>query len=191
MEALGRPRHKTRVIGPDGWPVEQAKPAGWVDRDDLYWPKDLKPSRPRLVIVAGAPASGKSTYVAERVQRGDLIINSDLEAQRLGVPAFSENWGDRVRMLKARNDRLRELATSNAERAWFMALLGRPEDRAHFAGLLKPAEIVVIFTPAEECARRIRATRPNAAEAMFQAVQRWHVNYCPRPGETTLKGWGR
>ena len=187
MEALTRSRKKGPIIGADGWPIETPKPAGYVERDELYWPKDLKPSKPSLTIVAGAPASGKTAFVKQNAKPGDVIIDSDLEARRLGLNPFAESWGDRVRIIKARNDRLRELAASNAERAWFMGLLARPEDREHFASLLKPAEIVVIVTPADECVRRIKATRADATNALFQAVNRWHRTYKARPGEKVMR----
>ena len=37
-------------------------------------------------IVMGPPCGGKSTYVSERAEKGDLIIDYDLIAKALGAP---------------------------------------------------------------------------------------------------------
>ena len=39
-----------------------------------------------LTIIMGAPCSGKSTYVRERAQPGDIVIDFDVLAQALGSP---------------------------------------------------------------------------------------------------------
>lgn len=186
LEAIGRNQAET-VLDANGWPIATSRPEGWVSRDELFLPPDLKPSRPRLTIIAGPPGAGKSTYMDQHAQPGDLRIDSDLEADRLGINRYTENWADRVRLLKARNDRLRELHTSNADRAWFTALLGKPEHRAHFTKLLQPAEVIVILTPAEICIERIEKTRQAHTGVMRRSVARWFQQYVPRPNETAIR----
>lgn len=37
-------------------------------------------------VITGPPCAGKSTYVAEHAQKGDLRIDYDMIAQALGAP---------------------------------------------------------------------------------------------------------
>lgn len=45
--------------------------------EHVLHPPDLRPSRPELEIVCGPPCAGKSTYVRERAQLGDVVIDLD------------------------------------------------------------------------------------------------------------------
>ena len=190
LEALSTNRNKREPpknrLDASGWPIEPERPKGWVSGDELFWPTDLKPSKPELTIVAGAPASGKSTYVNQHARPGDLIVDADREADRLGIDRYTNVWADRVRLMKARNDRLRELATSKASRAWFTALLSKPEQRAHFVKLLRPKEVIVLLPTKQECFRRITASRKGYDIIMRKAAHRWFSQYGPRSNGTVI-----
>lgn len=171
-------------IGEDGFPIIGEGSKAW--RDNLFEPRDLLPSKPDLVIVCGAPASGKSTYVRNLAAPDDVIVDMDLEADRLGICRFTTHRPAVLKLLAARNERLRNLSKSDASRAWFTMTAAKAEKRELFASQLKPVDVVVMFTPLQECLRRIADSRPNAPEAMLKAVTAWHTDYRPRQGETVI-----
>lgn len=47
----------------------------------------------RVRVVTGPPCSGKSTYVDEHANRGDLVIDLDRIAYAVGYPAESTSTG--------------------------------------------------------------------------------------------------
>lgn len=51
-----------------------------------------------LTVVMGAPCSGKSTYVREHAQPGDVVIDFDVMAQALGSPVPHDH-SDAIRMV--------------------------------------------------------------------------------------------
>lgn len=176
----GRPRDPSHP-----WRMKPAP--SQASADHLFEPRDLQPSRPSLIILCGAPGSGKSTYVRTHAKVGDIIVDMDAEADRLGIDRFTNSRADVLRLLAARNDRLKELATSDAPRAWFTMLGAKPSSRKLFADQLKPRSVVIMMTPAQECLRRIAETRPTAGPDMRQAVIKWHDQYAPRAGERVIR----
>jgi len=173
---------KKRTIGADGWPDQESARA----RSELFEPPDLLPSRPPLIIVAGPPAAGKTTYIQERAGPDDEIVDLDMEARRLGLDRWTKTETEWNTLLRARNDHLRRLSTSNAPRAWFCFMGAAAKTRAHFVRLLKPAQVVVLLTAAPVCRERIERSRPGAGPDMFAAIGRWHSSYSPRGGETVI-----
>lgn len=77
---------KKRIIGADGWPDQES---AW-SRNELFEPTDLLPSRPPLIVVAGPPAAGKTTYIQERAGPDDEIVDLDIEARRLGLDRWEK-----------------------------------------------------------------------------------------------------
>jgi len=166
-----------------------AKTAG-EDRQALYMPAGLAPSRPPLVIVAGAPGSGKSTYVAGRAGAGDVVIDVDaIIAEQTG--SAERVWTRPVLecALTERNARLRALAESEAERAWFIVTAARLEARRQWADALGACEIAVCYAAATECKARIVAdwTRRNVWQEQSAAVDRWHAAFTYRAAETVVR----
>lgn len=184
-ERVGKP-----VVAADGWKTIQ-KPHGYMDWDDLHQPKDIRASRPALTLLFGPPAAGKSTYVQAHKQPGDIIIDADIEATRLGIDRYTQSNGERVKILSARNDALRNLSTSDAPAAWFTAIGGQPKIRLHWTEKLRPKNIIILMTPAKICIERIKATRATHHDAQIRAVMEWYDQYKPSAGETIVTDWRR
>lgn len=136
-------------------------------------PDWLRPALQPLVIVVGPPASGKSTFVAERASERDAVIDLDMIVQRL-APGFVP-WHDRLdqdlfgRAIRVRNAMLGALSTPPGRRAWF--IIGAPHrlERAWWKDRLG-GEVVALDVPAAECIARARARGTPQAEA---AIHRW------------------
>lgn len=164
---------------------------GAVASDALLRPAGLSPSRPPLVVVCGAPGSGKSTYVRGRAAPDDLVLDLDDIITEIGG---GSGWRhpSRVRWLpralEERNRRLRALADSDAQRVWLIVGAARPEDRDFWASVLSAREVVVLMTPLAETLRRIDAdpVRTLVRRQIRVGAVAWWVAYGAREGDTLV-----
>lgn len=151
-----------------------------------FFPDWLKPSTIPLTIVCGPPASGKSTYVARRAGRNDLVIDLDVIASRLsGGPLHA--W-DRERWLHPamfqRNNLLGSLARPTSYRkAWFIVAEPTAERRKWWADHLKPDAIVVIETPEAQCIANAAKDADRDQRRTAQAIASWWASYTRRAGD--------
>jgi len=154
-------------------------------------PEWLKPSTIPLVIVCGAPASGKSTYAREHAGFADLVIDFDVIASEMsGQPLHG--W-DRAKWLtpaiRARNEMLGDIMrpTTRWPRAWLIASEARPDNRQWWADKMQPERIVVIETPPAECMARARADSSRPREQTFEAIGKWWSAYERRSGDEVVR----
>lgn len=143
-----------------------------------FYPGDLRPASCHLTLVCGPPAAGKSTYVREHAQRGDIVIDLDvLIAEHSGLPLYHGKDAHLRTALAERNEMLRELATMPPERrAWFV--ISAPiERRQWWTRMLAPADVVVLAVPMDECLRRVEMDTHRTAAAVTRqhqdAVRAW------------------
>lgn len=175
------------VIGLDGWPVE-AKPA----LGDISHPAWFSPLMVPLTIVCGPPASGKTTYVATHKGERDIVFDLDAIAmQRFGKPAGMLASDQRLACLTARNQRLAELMRPAAKgkhaMAWLIVTEPSADKRQWWHNKLKPASIIVIETPTDECIARAKAdTKQQRPGDTASRIADWWQTYRRRPGETII-----
>lgn len=154
-------------------------------------PAWLRPSLVPLVIVAGPPASGKSTYVASHSTPADLILDLDVIAATLSGSTV-HNWDRSLwldRALRERNRLLGDLSTGPKHTAAWL-IVGEPEasKREWWASKLHPTEVIVVATPERTCEQRIIADEDRAyrrREALM-AVSDWWTRYQPRCNEREI-----
>lgn len=156
-------------------------------------PAWFRPVHVPLTLVCGPPGAGKSTWVRNRAAPGDLVICMDtiareyLRANRR-VALAPEQVGD---VLRLRNEMLGDLMRRSARgrwpHAWLIALEPEARWRAWWRDTVKPARVIVLATPAEECKRRVAAdaaagdARSAAAPAL---IDQWWSSYTPSLGDT-------
>lgn len=116
------------------------------------------PAEGTVTLVAGPPCAGKNTYIAERAQRGDLIIDSDTLYRALsGI-----NSRDRPENLRpfvwsaywavvAETRRI-----SVGANVWVILAAANRRRRQEFRRM-NDAHVVVLETPAELCRERALA----------------------------------
>lgn len=189
----------SKAIGRDGWPVDDRHPANGgkpVSREGLgafSHPAWFRPVVVPLTIVCGPPASGKTTYVETHKAAGDLVIDLDAIAMRAhGVRAAFINTEQLIGCIKIRNemlgDLMREKAKGTCNRAWLIASEAKPHRRQWWADVVKPGQIVVIETPADECIRRARADAINARSTTVDVViRKWWTDYRRRKGDVIVR----
>ena len=135
-----------------------------------------KTSRP-LTVVAGPPASGKTTYVAQRAGPRDMVLDTDQIATEIGV-ADARNGDDRDRfmlVIRERNSRLADYVRGRTDhpRCWLIATAGSFKQRKFWADM--GAEVVVVNPGAAICRQRILAesSTDEAKRSRLRAVERW------------------
>lgn len=139
----------------------------------------------RVVLVAGPPCAGKSTYVASRRGPGDLVADFDEVARRLGSPGkwmHSRSVGDAAeREMQSLIDRVADIELGVA---WVVRCVPDPFERCGLAERLR-AEAVVLLPSVATLTVRARE-RPAPAETI-RSIWRWLDRYAPAPGDELLR----
>ena len=109
-----------------------------------------------VVIVCGAPASGKTRYVKENMQLGDFVV--DLDAIRAAVSFYDgkmplNNLTATIFDIRDYIYALIEQSAIDAPRCWVIAGLPKKADRDRLAARLK-AKVVFLNTTEDKCVRR-------------------------------------
>ncbi|HYN37221.1 MAG TPA: AAA family ATPase [Actinomycetota bacterium] len=128
-----------------------------------------------VVLVAGPPCSGKSTYVRDHARPGDLVLDWD----RLNEAVSLEPNGDpRNRSLSWYANTLFDAALAKLEndpekieKAWVVSCAPTPESRRKFEHRFN-ATVVVMETTKAECQKRLPADRPYR-RALQLAIEAW------------------
>lgn len=135
----------------------------------------LRPAVRPLTIVCGPPASGKSTYVAERAEPRDAVIDLD-DIMRLVQPGFRP-WtltdpAMLNRAIRVRNEMLGSLANPPGRRAWFV--IGAPSVAEQLWWQQQLGAALVLLDPGERvCIERALARGTPAA---VDGVRRWYAD---------------
>lgn len=145
-------------------------------------PEWLKPSAIPLTILCGPPASGKTTYILDRANRFDTVIDID-DILKLIDPDY-QPWGKRIdtlvfnKAIRVRNAMLGSLANAHAGMAWFIVSAPTKEEREWWASKLNATSLVLLHPGTDECKRRAVARgTPKAIEG----IDKWEAH--------SLKPW--
>lgn len=165
-------------------PCHDLKTAGETRAVPLI-PRVPKPSC-RVVLVAGAPGSGKSHYIDQHRKQGDMLLDLDAIAAELSdKPLHTQH--DRVWLRLAlieRNRRLHNLALVPSTRTvWFPTQAPRWSDRRRWQEVLG-CELVVVERDADHCARAC-ADRPKAD--WLGLAKSWWSCYSSGVDETVIR----
>lgn len=134
------------------------------------------PSSIPVVIVAGPPGSGKTTYVGEHMTVGDLVVDYDA----LFVALSGRPWYNRPVELtpfvaEARDAVIRRLARpSDVRRAWIITAQANAEELLQLKDDIE-AKLVILDIDFLECMRRIANDdrRRDNVELWRPILQRW------------------
>lgn len=143
---------------------------------------------PKVRLVCGPPASGKTTYINKNAKTGDIIWDFDTVAGALGK-------GHSVSIIpvvvKMRNAFLLEIeeqirADTLSNNVWMGFSLPKAETRNTLAKRLG-AEVIILETPTEDC-RDNGMKRGGQEESvrMFRDANRWWIRYDRCPTDTIV-----
>ncbi|RYG88029.1 MAG: hypothetical protein EON59_05695 [Alphaproteobacteria bacterium] len=138
-------------------------------------PAWLQPSAIPLEIVCGPPCSGKTTYVHERANPGDVVIDLD-EIQEAIEPRF-RHWSDHTdgqllnKAIRTRNAMLGALSRATSGKAFLIVSAPNKAERDWWAS--QTGGNVTLLDPGPaECKRRAKERgTPNA----IRGVDEWHM----------------
>ena len=145
--------------------------------DDVFYPKNVRPSCIPLTIVCGPPAAGKSTYVKSAAAAGDLVIDLDDIIHEIFGTQRTTCKRQRLVGLEERNRRLVGLSfySGPAKRAWFITGAASPAARERWKRLLNADEVILLLPPQSLCLQRVDMDvfRKQAALEQKAAINRW------------------
>lgn len=171
LQSQCKPCHSRKTInefrGEHGMVTNQW--TGQEEKDDwheLMYVTLPKPNYP-VTLVAGPPGAGKTTYVKEHAQKGDVMC--DLDMFRPGAASLREAVADRNRELRS---------LTECQRLWFIAMAPEPWERRHWSDTLG-ADVLLIMPGLETCLMRIQGDgrdvegRMKGAHSWFRRYQPW------------------
>lgn len=128
-----------------------------------------------VIILSGAPCSGKSTLARELAGPGGLVLDRDDLARRLGSPArWLHPYRYSVKAEQWMQRELRRLAWGYDGRAIVIRCLARAADREALADQLH-ATVRVLDPGEDECVRRaVAGRRPHGT---IEGIHRWYDDY--------------
>lgn len=143
----------------------------------------IKNYQRKVYYIYGAPLSGKSTFVKENMQRGDLVLDID----RLWVALSEQDEYIKPNELKSVVFQARQTVLDSIKMragswgtAWVIeggALIGDRMRRIEALG----AEPILIDTPKEECLKRLYndESRQHVIEEWKVYINKWFDEYQP------------
>lgn len=109
----------------------------------------------KVSIVWGAPASGKTTYVRNHMQDGDLVVDLDLIKQSLSMQGKTETGDNFLNIALSIREHIYELIeyreVINTNHVWVIAGLPKRDDREYLFNRLQADEIIQIKATKKEC----------------------------------------
>ena len=128
----------------------------------------------------GAPASGKTTYVKEHMQDGDLVVDLDYIKYALTFRGKGE-LGDNIMPIAFDvRDMLYDKIESrdiDAKNIWVIASLPRKEERHRLASRLN-AKLIYCQATVHECIdREMNDTHQIDKDLQIKIIDKWFSNY--------------
>lgn len=136
----------------------------------------------RVFIVFGAPYSGKTTYVRENMDAGDLVVDLDYIYYALSLTPIHTHPIELKRTAFAVRDFIYDqirIRNGNWDTAWVIASLPRKDERARLAARLG-ASTILVEASQEECIKRfINADEEPRTPDMERVIKDWYKEYSP------------
>ena len=156
-----------------------------------YNPKNLKPSKIPLHIIAGAPGSGKTTYVYKNCKNNALIIDLDIIIQHITGTMYPSNVEQCLYgAIEIRNRMIRALHTNTTHsEAWLVITAPTIKQRNIFSGL-NPCEVIIMETHIDVCLQRIQddERRIHLRHKHVEVAKNWWETYQRNNGDVIVHG---
>lgn len=134
-----------------------------------------------VFIVWGPPASGKTTYVKEHMEEGDLIVDLDNIKQAISLSKKTEcpinllETALKIRDLLYKIIENRQISCKNV---WIIAGLPRWNDRQRLKEKLNPTEMIFIEATKEKCIEQsLKDTARKDKMLQARVIEKWFSLY--------------
>lgn len=139
--------------------------------------------KPRMVhLVYGAPLSGKSTWVRDNMQRGDLVVDMDSIWQSIsGLPRYQKPDSLKTVVFKL-HDELCDMVRTRAGKwrtAFVVAGAPRVADRQRLMVRVGADDALLIDATIDECRDRLAAANDRPADRWNGYIDDWFDRYQP------------
>lgn len=150
------------------------------------------PSKPAVTLVSGPPGAGKTHYIRQRRQPGDLVVEWDALYEALGCLRPDQRPGVLSRFVSAARNavfhKLRKNPEDDLRAAWISSCAPEAEKRQSYQERFD-ARVVVLETPASLCLARYRqdpGRSPLSEPEYRELVVSWWEKYQRRDGEEVV-----
>ena len=147
----------------------------------FYHPEKGFTQRKQVFIVYGSPLSGKTTYVRQNMDSGDLVVDLDaLEAAVTLSPLYERHQEVRRTVFGLRDflyDQIR-IRAGDWQTAWVIAGLPRKDERDRLASRLGASTILMEATE-QECLDRLYAADDGRYPEWNDYITQWFREYIP------------
>lgn len=134
-------------------------------------------------IVAGAPCSGKSTYVKDNATYGDLIYDYDTLHQALsGLDSHIHSLLIRPFVLAARDEIFRQLEAHKDQSAY---VITSSRKTSEIEGMAKRLDASIVFIDIERGEAHRRASNDYRPNAWHEYIDNWFNESDIEPGYFT------
>ena len=140
----------------------------------------IKP-RKQVFIVYGAPCSGKTTYVRQNMEQGDLVVDLDSIYECIG---FSERYTHAETLTPTAfavrdflYDQIR-IRSGKWQTAWVIAGLPRKDERERLATRLG-ASLILVEATREECVHRLMVSGDSRDYKWEEFINQWFKDFNP------------
>lgn len=138
--------------------------------------------RKEVFIVYGSPLSGKSTYVRENMEPGDLVVDLDAIRAAISFQPIYESPAPLIKTSFAVRDFLYDqirIRSGQWQTAWIIAGLPRKDDRERLAARLG-ASLILMESTKEECHKRLMSADDGRDVIAWSGyIDSWFKDFIP------------
>lgn len=144
-----------------------------------------------VVVVWGSPASGKTTYVKQHMQKGDMVVDLDYIKQAISLQGKTASTDNLLPVaLDLRNyiyDLISRRDIIETDTVWVVAGLPNYEDREEIKRKLRPNAMIYINSTLERCIEQAMGDKERGdKDLQVKIIHKWYENYTEAPPPYTV-----
>lgn len=129
---------------------------------DIFYPAGFAKSKCKIVLIVGAPGSGKTTYAHAQAtnKKIDIVIDLDeIIRDAFDLPLYHRSEEQLIEGIKIRNRMINDLQYASSNARAFITLTAQGESLKYWIAALKPMIVHQMSTTHIECIQNIRADK--------------------------------
>lgn len=151
-------------------------------KDGVWFDLEGQPHRQNTYVVYGPPASGKTTYVQEHRETGDLVVDTDLLMQGLSMEERNWQTSNLLNVVLDLRDVLYDCIIRkkvDAKNIWIVGTLPKRQQRNDLIERLH-AEPILIMKDRETCKMQAKKDKARKNKILqYALIDKWFEDYQP------------